>query len=80
MNLHWVEGGGNEYNIIPLDAEEKDRWQEKFGFNDEAMRKAGASYDRTMKIVGDGLASIQDFLAREKADREAYYLDLVGLG
>ena len=80
VNLHWVDGGGNEYNMIPLNIEEKDQWQEKFGFNDEAMRKAGASYDRTMKIVGDGLASIQDFLAREKADREAYYLDLVGLG
>ena len=80
VNLHWVDGGGNEYNMIPLNIDEKDQWQEKFGFNDEAMRKAGASYDRTMKIVGDGLASIQDFLAREKADREAYYLDLVGLG
>ena len=79
VNLH-RNNGGNEYNMIPLHIEEKDQWQEKFGFNDEAMRKAGASYDRTMKIVGDGLKSIQDFLSQEKADREQYYLDLVGLG
>ena len=79
VNLH-RNNGGNEYNMIPLHIEEKDQWQEKFGFNDEALRKANASYDRTMKIVGDGLKSIQDFLSQEKADREQYYLDLVGLG
>ena len=76
VNLHWVDGQGNEYNMIPLNVEEKDQWQEKFGFSDEALRKANASYDRTMKIVGEGLTQIQDFLAQEKADREAYYLDL----
>ena len=79
VNLHRANGG-NEYNMIPLNIEEKDQWQEKFGFNDEALRKANASYDRTMKIIGEGLTQIQDFLAQEKADREQYYLDLVGLG
>jgi len=79
VNLHRANGA-NEYNMIPLYIEEKDQWQEKFGFNDEALRKAGASWDRTMNIVGDGLTQIQDFLAQEKADREQYYLDLVGLG
>ena len=77
VNLHWVDGGGNEYNILPLYIEEKDQWQDKFGLNDEGLRKATNSYDRTMKIVGEGLTQIQDFLAREKAEREAYYLDLV---
>lgn len=76
VNLH-RDNGKNEYNMIPLKIDEKDQWQETFGFNDEAMRKAGASYDRTMKIVGEGLTQIQDFLAQEKADREQYYLDLV---
>ncbi|MBQ2854857.1 MAG: CapA family protein [Oscillospiraceae bacterium] len=79
VNLH-RDNGGNEYNMIPLDMEEKDQWQEKFGFNDEALRKAGASWDRTMDIVGDGLTAIQDHLTQEKADREQYYLDLVNQG
>jgi len=78
VNLH-RNNGGNEYNMIPLYIEEKDQWQEKFGFNDEALRKAGASYDRTMKIIGQGLTQIQDFLTQEKADREQHYLELVGL-
>ena len=78
VNLRWSDGG-NEYNMIPLYIDEKDQWQEKFGFNDEALRKAGASYDRTMKIVGEGLTQIRDFLAQEKADREAYYLEQAGL-
>jgi len=76
VNLH-RDNGGNEYNMIPLNIDEKDQWQETFGFNDEALRKAGASYDRTMKIVGEGLAQIQDHLSQEKEDREQYYLDLV---
>ena len=79
VNLH-RDNGKNEYNMIPLYIDEKDQWQEKFGFNDEALRKANASYDRTMKIVGEGLTQIQDFLAQEKADREAHYLELAGQG
>ena len=79
VNLHWVDGSGNEYNMIPLDAEQRDQWQTQFSFNDEALRKANASYDRTMAIIGEGLTRIQDFLSQEKADREAYYLELAGL-
>ena len=80
VNLHWVDGSGNEYNMIPLYAQQRDQWQTLFSLNDEALRKANASYDRTMKIVGEGLTQIQDFLSQEKADREQYYLNLVGLG
>lgn len=79
VNLHRLNGG-NEYNILPLYIEEKDQWQEKFSLDGEGLRKAGASYDRTMQIVGKGLSQIQDFLAQEKADREQYYLELVGQG
>ena len=75
VNLH-RQNGGNEYNILPLSAAEKDQWQEKFSLDSEGLRKANASYDRTMKIVGEGLQQIQDFLAQQKADREQYYLDL----
>ena len=63
--------------MIPLEIGKKDQWQTLFGFSDEALRKANASYDRTMKIIGEGLTQIQDFLAQEKADREAGYLALV---
>ena len=79
MNLH-RDNGGNEYNMIPLNIEEKDQWQSRFNLSDESLRKAGNSYDRTMKIVGEGLSQIQNFLSQEKAEREAYYLELVGLG
>ena len=79
VNLHRLNGG-NEYNILPLYIEEKDQWQEKFSLDSEGLRKAGASYDRTMKIVGEGLTQIQDFLAQEKAEREDYYLELAGQG
>ena len=76
VNLH-RDNGGNEYNILPLYIDEKDQWQEKFHLSDEALRKAGNSYNRTMEIVGEGLTQIQDFLARQKTDREAYYLELL---
>ena len=66
--------------MIPLHIGEKDQWQSKFGFNDEAMRKAAASYDRTMAIVGEGLQQIQDFLSTEKEAREQHYLELAGIG
>ena len=77
VNLRWSESG-NEYNMIPLYIEEKDQWQEQFGFNDEALRKANASYERTMKIVGEGLQQIQEHLAAEKEAREQYYLEQAG--
>ena len=77
VNLRWSDGG-NEYNMIPLYIEEKDQWQEQFGFNDEALRKANASYERTMKIVGEGLQQIQEHLAAEKEAREQYYLEQAG--
>jgi len=76
VNLH-RNNGGNEYNMIPLNIEEKDQWQTKFDLSGEALRQAGASYDRTMKIVGEGLKEIQTFLAEEKQAREEYYLSLV---
>ena len=75
VNLH-RDNGGNEYNMIPLDIEEEDQWQEKFGLNDEGLRKAKASYGRTMKIISEGLQLIQEHLAEQKEDREQYYLDL----
>lgn len=76
VNMHY-DNGGREYNILPLDIEQQDQWQAKFSLSDNTLNAAQRSYDRTMKIVGDGLTQIQEYLAQAKVDREAYYLDLV---
>ena len=35
------------------------------------------SYERTMEIVGEGLAASRDYLAAQKEQRDADYLDAV---
>ena len=79
VNLH-RNNGGNEYNMIPLNMEEVDLWQERFGLDANSFNSANLSWGRTMKIVEEGLMQIQDFLAQEKEAREQHYLELVGLG
>ena len=79
VNLH-RDNGKNEYNMIPLNMEEVDLWQEQFGLSDNALGAANRSWARTMKIVEEGLVQIQDFLAQEKEAREQHYLELVGQG
>lgn len=70
-------GGRNEYNILPLKADEADQWVTKFELPDYVSGTAQKSYDRTMAIVGEGLAECQDYLTQSKVDREQYYYDLV---
>ena len=79
VNLH-RDNGKNEYNMIPLNMDEVDLWQEQFGLSDNAFGAANRSWARTMKIVDEGLMQIQEFLAQEKEAREQHYLELVGLG
>ncbi len=76
VNMH-NQNGGREYNILPLDDENRDQWQTRFDLTDNALAAARRSYDRTMKIVGEGLTQIQDYLSQEKQAREDYYLSLV---
>lgn len=76
VNMHY-DNGGREYNILPLDIGQEDQWQAKFDLSETTAATARRSYDRTMRIVGEGLTEIQDFLAAKKAEREQYYLDLV---
>ena len=52
-----------EYNIIPLDDQFRADWQELYALDEETAGKAAESYDRTMKIVGDGLAESNEWLA-----------------
>ena len=46
----------DKYILVPL--EKGQDWKTKFGLSDFENTEAGYSYDRTMKLVGDGMASI----------------------
>lgn len=76
VNMH-SNAGAKEYNILPLIKDQEAQWETDFALQGSQLSFAQKSYDRTMKIVGEGLTQIQDYLSQEKADREQYYLDLV---
>lgn len=59
--------GKRVYEIIPLDRSITD-WKAAFDFTDTSLSNAEKSYDRTMKIVGEGLADVKAYLA----DPEGY--------
>jgi poly-gamma-glutamate synthesis protein (capsule biosynthesis protein) len=62
----WVykyrDGGKDAYRVYPLDAQVED-WKAQFDMSSSVEKEARASYDRTMKIVGEGLTQIQDYLS-----------------
>ena len=58
------------YQVIPLDIQQPD-WQAAFGLTEAVANSARASYDRTMAIVGTGLANVQAYLAELVAQTEA---------
>ena len=72
----WVNLGTNpvsgrwEYNILPLDKEITD-WKTQFDLSDTGLKKCNESYDRTMAIVGDGMAAVSEYLAQNTAAVEA---------
>ena len=61
VNMH-TTNGVKEYNVLPLDMRKESQWKDMFHINDATAKKAKESYDRTMKIVGDGLEECQKFL------------------
>ena len=75
VNKH-SNDGVTEYNILPLDKEKEDSWQEDFNLTDNNLTSCKKSYDRTMDILGEGLKQCQDYLAEQKEAREQYYYDL----
>ena len=76
-NFRRTFGGRNEYNILPLDIDREEEWMTLFEFSQEYSKtSAKNSYDRTMAIVGEGLAECQTYLAEAKTAREEYYYDL----
>lgn len=64
VHLYENANGKNEYNILPIDPEQKEQWKEKFGISDAICAELQNSWDRTMNIVGDGLTRCQDYLAQ----------------
>lgn len=75
VNMSTVNGK-KEYNILPLDYDRLEQWQELFNLTDALYTSAQKSYERTMGIVGEGLEECQTYLEQAKEDREAYYYDL----
>ena len=61
INLHTVDGQ-RLYDVLPLDMEVED-WKTQFGLTDSTLKQAQASYERTMKIVGEGLEEVQTYLS-----------------
>ncbi len=49
------------YDVYPLDDEVSD-WKSQLNLTDSGLKNAQASYERTMKIVGNGLQEVQSFL------------------
>ena len=76
VNMHSNSGGKREYNILPLDYDRVGEWTEMFDIGDNTLNAAKNSYERTMAIVGEGLAASQAWLEEEKVQREEYYYDL----
>lgn len=62
----FTNGDGKvEYNILPLDQQTKDQWKALYNLTDSQYAEAQSSYERTMNIVGTGLAKCQDYLTQQ---------------
>ena len=59
-----------EYNILPLDDSVSD-WYAQLQLTDSMYKSCKASYDRTMAIVGSGMAEVDAYLSQHLADTEA---------
>jgi len=75
VNMH-ANNGSKEYNILPLQDESREQWQEAYNLTDANRSAAEKSFERTMGIVGEGLEQCQAYLEQAKADREQHYYDL----
>lgn len=76
----WVDlrtTNGRYYFILPLDGARMDDWKQMLELSDVGLAAATRSYNRTMGIVGEGVAQAQQYLADQKERREADYLAAV---
>ena len=63
VDKHQNEEDKREYNILPLENEKRDQWQQMFGIDAETSQRAAESYDRTIAIVAPGLEQVNAWLA-----------------
>ena len=68
VNMHTTDGV-KEYNVLPLDVSKESQWKDMFQISDATAKKAKESYERTMKILGDGLEECQKFLETARNTR-----------
>ncbi len=62
VNKHTSDATGKiVYDIYPLDDEIED-WKTQLKLSDSTLANAQSSYERTMDIVGEGLAQVQAYL------------------
>lgn len=67
-----------DYRIIPLEDARREQWQSLFEVDDSTLTQLEESWQRTMDLVGDGLAQIREYLNAQKVDRDTNYLLLAG--
>lgn len=73
-------GDGRTYHVLPLDTQVTD-WGEAYDLTASQSSDAHASYERTMKTVGDKLTEVQTALADWKTARdEAFGVVAGGIG
>ena len=65
--MHTNENNRREYNIIPLHIDTVESWKEDFGLSESQYNNAKSSYERTMKIVGNGVEEISEYLSQYKS-------------
>ena len=74
----WVNlnsnNGSRQYNIVPLDDAIRSEWQEKFNMSENEFNAAQRSYDRTEKLVTEGITKSKEYLTQQKQQREENYL------
>lgn len=64
----WVNrhdnNGTRQYDVLPLDPQTEDQWQELYGLTEEQLAAARESRDRTMAIVSEGMEQCRNFLEK----------------
>ena len=66
--VYMTSSGTRTYQILPLDPDITD-WASAFGISASAAASAQESYDRTMALVGDGIAASQEYLNAQRESK-----------
>jgi hypothetical protein len=67
----YTENGVGKYRILAMDRDRADHWQEDMELTDALLKKCQDSYDRTMKIVGEGLTAANEYYKQHQTEVEA---------